>query len=99
MTKQKLDNKPFNNSNVKKEYCRMVAHRIQSMIKRLKTFNQTRQHGTFNSQQVHISMENALHSLGHFNPHAGSFQLNNSIQQLLTQHDPLPDIQQLNPHI
>jgi len=28
MTKQKLENKPFNNTAVKKEYCRMIAHII-----------------------------------------------------------------------
>eukprot|EP00965_Chrysotila_dentata_P137351 4543272-Pleurochrysis_carterae.AAC.1 len=94
-----MDNKPFISKTAQKDYCRMIAHRIQSLIKRLKTFHQSRQYGTYSSQCIHSSMENALHSLGQFNPHSGSFQLSSEIQHLLSLHDPLSDVQPLNPPI
>eukprot|EP00965_Chrysotila_dentata_P155547 5139523-Pleurochrysis_carterae.AAC.1 len=99
MTRQKMDNKPFNSNTAQKDYCRLLAHRIQSLIKRLKTFHQSRQHGAYTSQHIHTLMENALHSLGLFNPHSGSFQLSNDIQQLLSFHDPLSDIKPFQPPI
>eukprot|EP00965_Chrysotila_dentata_P254868 6212020-Pleurochrysis_carterae.AAC.2 len=88
-----MDNKPFSSITAQKDYCRLIAHRIQSLIKRLKTFHQSRQHGAYTTQHIHTSMENALHSLGLFNPHSGSFQLSSDIQQLLSLHDPLSDIE------
>eukprot|EP00965_Chrysotila_dentata_P071975 2377979-Pleurochrysis_carterae.AAC.1 len=94
-----MDNKPFISKTAQKDYCRMLAHRIQALIKRLKAFHQSRQHGTSTSQNIHTSMENTLHSLGLFNPHSGSFQLSNDIQQLLLLHDPLSDIQPFIPPI
>eukprot|EP00965_Chrysotila_dentata_P151611 5010867-Pleurochrysis_carterae.AAC.2 len=84
-----MDNKLFSSKAAQKDFCRMIAHRIQALIKRLKTFHQSRQHGSHPSRNIHTSMENALHSLGLFNPHSGSFQLSNDMQQLLSQHDPV----------
>eukprot|EP00965_Chrysotila_dentata_P084163 2778667-Pleurochrysis_carterae.AAC.3 len=89
MTKQKLDNKTFNNTTVMKDYARAVSHGILALTKKLSLHNQSRQHGYFDSQSINTAIENSLHTLGQYNPHSGSFYINDNISKNLTLHDPL----------
>eukprot|EP00965_Chrysotila_dentata_P258235 6213152-Pleurochrysis_carterae.AAC.2 len=89
MTKQKLDNKTFDDTAAMKDYARAVSHRILALTKKLSLHNQTRQHGSNATQSVSTSMANILHTIGQYNPHSGSFYVNNNIKRLLTIQDPL----------
>eukprot|EP00965_Chrysotila_dentata_P125541 4150610-Pleurochrysis_carterae.AAC.1 len=97
MTKQKLDGNRSNETAARRDYSRMVSHRILAIIKKLKNFNQSRQHGAHDTQTINKSMANSLHSIGMLNPYLGSFQLNNNIKLLLSTNDSLSDIQPLIP--
>eukprot|EP00965_Chrysotila_dentata_P092015 3037531-Pleurochrysis_carterae.AAC.2 len=72
-----------------KDYARAISHRVLALTKRLSLHNQTRQHGSFATQSVSTSMANILHTIGQYNPHSGSFYVNNNIKRLLTLHGSL----------
>eukprot|EP00965_Chrysotila_dentata_P111833 3698511-Pleurochrysis_carterae.AAC.1 len=87
MTKQKLDGNRYSDTAAKRDYSRMVSHRILALIKKLNSFNQSRQHGAHDTQSINKAMANTLHSIGMFNPHLGSFKLNVNIKSLLSAND------------
>eukprot|EP00965_Chrysotila_dentata_P229733 6197353-Pleurochrysis_carterae.AAC.1 len=99
MTKQKLDNRTFNDRAVLKDYARTVAHRIMALIQTLALHNQSRQFGSYDTQAINTSIANSLHTLGHFNPHSGYFKLSNDIADLLKIYDPLLVFSPLDPQI
>eukprot|EP00965_Chrysotila_dentata_P240204 6203575-Pleurochrysis_carterae.AAC.1 len=72
-----------------KEYTRTVSHRILALTKKLSLHNQARQHGSYKTQSINTSIANTLHNIGQYNPHSGSFHINNNIARILTSHDPL----------
>eukprot|EP00965_Chrysotila_dentata_P083514 2754698-Pleurochrysis_carterae.AAC.1 len=64
MTKQKLDGNRYSKTAAKRDYSCMISHRILALIKKLKNFNQSRQHGAHDTQTINKAMANTLHSIG-----------------------------------
>eukprot|EP00965_Chrysotila_dentata_P261536 6214285-Pleurochrysis_carterae.AAC.1 len=89
MTKQKLEGKPFSTANASRDFIRVVAQRIHHQLVKLKRFQQSREHGNYQQQQISKGMSEILESIESLNSYACTMTVSDSVKQIINEHDPL----------